>query len=231
LDSGIGPIWYVAYSALFTFTSRCKSANRSLAGVPANFWDKISPSDALTVEETALLDKSAKERARLGEETKLCNDMLQLIELTWKRRDAAISGGKATKDLCGYDYRLDHVGHLDSFVAFVATTDGKAAFQSGKLEAPTRSADDGGEDDNPEPALKGMCARKKCKTHLGWNVMLAKSVRRQIRELATQAKERKEAEDRVRDSAAARYKRKLSEKNWVSVVESGDSDEDAMDEG
>jgi COMPASS component SPP1 len=72
-----------------------------------------------------------------------------------------------------------------------------------------------------------MCTRKKCKPHGGWNALLTKHVKHQMKELAREAKEKLDGEQRVRESAAGRFVRKKYENNTVRVIESEDEAEDA----
>jgi COMPASS component SPP1 len=171
--------------------------------------------------------------------------MLQLVELATKRREAAIAataslgkGQALGKDFCGYDWRLDAVGATSSFAAFVRSQAGETIFQTGRLEAPTADMavdmEDG--DSKAENGTKtkesitdltaGMCSKKKCKPHLYWSGALIKAIKQQIKELTAQAKEKLDAEARVRDGAAVRYRRRLRENNWVTVVESDEDMED-----
>ncbi|KAK3397891.1 hypothetical protein B0T20DRAFT_234451 [Sordaria brevicollis] len=101
-------------------------------GVPPNFWQTADLSVVLTPEERSILDRSAADRHALGEEIGLCRKMLQLLDMAYKRREAAIHAGKGTaKDLCGYDTRLDTVGAIRAFSVFLKTDEGKAIFANG----------------------------------------------------------------------------------------------------
>ena len=74
-----------------------------------------------------------------------------------------------------------------------------------------------------------MCLKKKCKPHMGWSGVLTKSVKHHIRDLTAEARQKLAGEARVRDSAAARYRRKQREKSHVIVFdvdEHGDAKED-----
>lgn len=64
-------------------------------------------------------------------------------------------------------------------------------------------------------ALAGMCDRRRCKPHAGWYNIFTKSTRHVIKELARQAKEKLDAETRVREAAATRYFRKMHESTAV----------------
>lgn len=111
-------------------------------GVPPNFWQTADLSVVLTPEERSILDRSAADRHALGEEIGLCKKMLQLLDMAYKRREAAIHAGKGTaKDLCGYDTRLDTVGAIRAFSVFLKTDEGEAVFSAaadkkGRLEPP-----------------------------------------------------------------------------------------------
>jgi COMPASS component SPP1 len=221
---------------------------------PPSFWDSPASSHALTPEEQTLLTTSATARYQLGEEIVLCKKMLQLIDLALKQREAAIAAGKGTaKDLCGYDFRLDTVGATHQFALFLQTPQGEAIFKSGRLDAvpldtttttnptsqspptapppsqpPTAAstttiANTSGTD----PDYPHMCPKKKCKPHNGWSAILTKTVRHDMKELAAQAKEMLDAEQRVRDGAAGRWGRRRKEGNCVVVLcDGGDGKED-----
>ncbi|KAK3901179.1 Set1 complex component spp1 [Staphylotrichum tortipilum] len=204
---------------------------------PPTFWDTPSSSSALTPEEQTLLTTSATSRYQLGEEIVLCKKMLQLIDMALKQREAAISAGKGTaKDLCGYDPRLDTVSATHQFALWLASPQGEAIFRAGRLDAvPFPSSHPPNPLDNPlnggtpppPPTTTGgevtdftnMCPKKKCKPHNGWPAILAKSVRHDMKELAAQAKELLDAERRVRDGAAGRYRRRMGERNGVVVLD------------
>ncbi|KAL2269023.1 hypothetical protein VTJ83DRAFT_3869 [Remersonia thermophila] len=72
--------------------------------------------------------------------------------------------------------------------------------------------------DPPDDTFPHMCTKKKCKPHNGWSAILTKAVRHDMKELAAQAKEMLDAEQRVRDGAAGRFQRRLKERNRVVVV-------------
>lgn len=79
------------------------------------------------------------------------------------------------------------------------------------------AAEEGGDD----PLTAGMCAKKKCKPHNGWSAILTKTVKHDMKELAAQAKEKLDAEQRIRDGAAVRFRRKMKERNEVIVYGEG----------
>lgn len=215
---------------------------------PTNFWDLPASSRALTSEEQELLTASAAERYQLGEEIVLCKKMLQLIDMALKQREAAIAAGKGTaKDLCGYDTRLDTVSATHQFALFLQTPQGEAIFKTGRLDPdfPTPATTTNGTNGttattngtttttpnpptnptlpipNPittDPDFPHMCPKKKCKPHNGWSGVLAKSVRYDMKELAAQAKEKLDAEQRVRDGAAGRFRRRVGEGNGVVLL-------------
>ncbi|GAB1311694.1 Set1 complex component spp1 [Madurella fahalii] len=211
---------------------------------PPNFWDlPTSHQSALTPEERHLLSQSATHRYQLGEEIVLCKKMLQLIDMALKRREAAIAAGRGTaKDLCGYDFRLDTVGTTHQFALFIQSPRGEAIFKAGRLDPPgpppplpsspssrdnpmingTAGAEEGGDD----PLTAGMCAKKKCKPHNGWSAILTKTVKHDMKELAAQAKEKLDAEQRIRDGAAVRFRRKMKERNGVVVYGEGTGPEE-----
>ncbi|KAL1884225.1 hypothetical protein VTK73DRAFT_5361 [Phialemonium thermophilum] len=208
--------------------------------VPADFWDTVPAHEVLSEEERALLSRSAQERHRLGEEIVLCKKMLQLIDMAVKRREAAIAAYSSLaaannksqqaplgKDFCGYDTRLDSVGVTHAFAAFVKSPLGEAIFRAGKLDAPTSLTESTAAEGSPEvirdagdAVTAGMCTKKKCKPHMQWASVLTKTVKHQIKELAALAKEKLDAEARVRDCAAVRYRRRLRENHAVTIFES-----------
>jgi COMPASS component SPP1 len=154
--------------------------------------------------------------------------MLQLIDLALRRREAAIAAGRGTaKELCGYDFRLDTVGATHQFAVFLQSPRGEAIFKAGRLDPPPpnhplengggSSSSSNGEDEDPLTA--GMCVKKKCKPHNGWSAILTKTVKHDMKELAAQAKEKLDAEQRVRDGAAGRFRRKMKERNGVVVYD------------
>ncbi|KAK4137014.1 hypothetical protein BT67DRAFT_432726 [Trichocladium antarcticum] len=184
--------------------------------LPISPWKLGKPPFALTAEETALLTASAATRHRLGEEIVLCRQMLQLIDLAVARREAAVAGrGGAGKDLCGYDGRLDSVGATHQFALFAASPQGEAALRAANAGVPEGDVD---VDVDVDVATAGMCAKKKCKAHNGWSGILVKAVKHDMKELAAQAKEKLDAEERVRDGAAGRFRRRMKERNGVVVL-------------
>ncbi|KAK4168604.1 Set1 complex component spp1 [Cladorrhinum sp. PSN259] len=214
------------------------SSSKSPFAIPAHFWDSAPPS-VLTPEESALLLQSAMDRHQLGEEIMLCKKMLQLVDMGIARREAAIAAGKGTnKDLCGYDIRLDVVGTPYQFGLFLQSPAGEAIFKSGKLDAMTENVAAGvlgsirgsgvvDEGISEDPVWGGMCLRKKCPPHKQWRDILTKMVKHSIRELAREASQKLNAEQRIRDSAAERYLRLARERNSVEVEGSDVDMEDA----
>ncbi|XWW93746.1 hypothetical protein V2A60_001683 [Cordyceps javanica] len=164
----------------------------------------------LSEEERSYVEQAANTRLQLEAETRLCHKMLALIELAQERRRAAVAQGLFGDDMCGYDQRLDTISARDAFAAYAASPEGEAALApDGRLDDPLGDGD----------AVRGMCERKRCKTHSGWQKALALGIRHQIREMAAQS-EVEEAEERfVREAAAERWKRKQSENNWVEVLD------------
>ncbi|KAL2198533.1 hypothetical protein P885DRAFT_59095 [Corynascus similis CBS 632.67] len=208
---------------------------------PSNFWELPASSQALTPEEKTLLTTSATARYQLGEEIVLCKKMLQLIDLALKQREAAIAAGKGTaKDLCGYDSRLDTVGATHQFALFLQTPEGEAALSKfGTANGTTTTNGTNGLDTSSsttspttasvptlssstmpgsDPDFPYMCPKKKCKPHNGWSAILTKAVKHDMKELAAQAKEMLGAEQRVRDGAAGRFRRRIKEGNKVVVL-------------
>ncbi|ATY64464.1 PHD transcription [Cordyceps militaris] len=169
-----------------------------------------STDSILSEEERSYVQQAAHTRRQLEAETLLCDKMLALIERAQERRRAAVAAGRFGDDMCGYDQRLDTISARDAFAAYAASPEGEAALATGgRLDDPLGDGD----------AARGMCERKRCKTHSGWQKALALGIRHQIREMAAQS-EIEAAEERfVREAAAERWKRKQSEKNWVEVLE------------
>ena len=135
--------------------------------------------------------------------------MLTPIELVQERRRAAINAGKFAEDICGYDQRLDTISARDAFAAYLKSPEGQTVFETSKLDDPLGEGD----------ATRGMCERKRCKTHSGWQKALALGIRHQIREIAAEVEEVGEEERIVKEASAERWKRKRAENNWVEVLE------------
>lgn len=123
------------------------------------------------------------------------------------------------------------------FAAWLDTAEGQATFKAGKLEAPpppladnnNNSTDNnananGGvlaSDHHPpaaDPAIRGTCDRKRCKPHAGWYKLLMGVVRVLVKETATAAAAKLEAEGAMRSAAEARYERRQLENNYVEVL-------------
>ncbi|KAK7750411.1 hypothetical protein SLS62_007599 [Diatrype stigma] len=184
--------------------------------------------DVLSDEEQAFLQASAAERLALGNEIVQYKKMLQLLDWANQRRQAAIEAGRFTKESCGYDARLDTVSVRHQFAAWLDSPEGQATFKSGKLDVPLASSSsllltsadgmvvDGGGSD---AATGGMCEKKRCKPHAGWYKILTSEVRVLIKETATAAADKLDAEEVVRCEAEVRYERRQLEKNWVEVLD------------
>ncbi|KAI5921157.1 hypothetical protein F4810DRAFT_377154 [Camillea tinctor] len=168
----------------------------------------------LNDEEQTFLQTSAAERLALGNEIVQYKKMMQLIDRANQRRQAAIEAGKFTKDSCGYDWRLDTVSVRAQFTAWLETAEGQATFKTDKLDAPLDT--DGA---TGEPAVRGMCDKKRCKPHNGWYKLLMSAVRVLIKETATAAASKLEAEEVMRQEAEARYERRQLENNYVEILE------------
>ncbi|KAM7209674.1 Set1 complex component spp1 [Naviculisporaceae sp. PSN 640] len=188
-------------------------------GVEDNFWETVDPSVALTQEESDLIEKCATERFRLSQEMVLRKKMLQLLEMGLKQREAAIASGTLTKDVCGYDTRLNTVGVVHQFAAFISSPEGEAIFEAGRLESPLSSEQPAG-----TTTAGTMCIKKKCRPHNGWGAILAKNVKHSIKELTVQAQEHVHTETRIRNNAAGRFRRKQLEGNTVRVFDSPDDE-------
>ncbi|KAI0428249.1 hypothetical protein F5Y09DRAFT_313590 [Xylaria sp. FL1042] len=195
--------------------------------------------DLLSEEEQAFLKLSSAERLALGNEIVQYKKMMQLLDWANSRRQAALEAGKFTKDSCGYDWRLDTVSVRAQFAAWLDTPEGQAVFKAGKLEAPPLPSTDSNNTSGPatanngdtnnntninnnnatiDPAIRGSCDRKRCKPHAGWYKILMGVVRVLIKETATAAAAKLEAEEAMRAAAEARYERRQLENNYVEVL-------------
>ncbi|KAI1501624.1 hypothetical protein F5X99DRAFT_381894 [Biscogniauxia marginata] len=176
----------------------------------------------LSDEEQTFLQTSAAERLALGNEIVQYKKMMQLIDWANQRRQAAIEAGKFTKDSCGYDRRLDTVSVRAQFTAWLETAEGQATFKGDKLDAPLDTTADNSAATTAtigDPAVRGMCDKKRCKPHSGWYKLLMSAVRVLIKETATAAASKLEAEEVMRREAEARYERRQLENNYVEVLE------------
>lgn len=197
--------------------------------MPAEFWNKTDQNLVLTQEEQDFLSTSAAERYALAEEIVLNKKMQQLLDLANDRRKAAIAtpGNAFDKDTCGYDLRLDVVGVPVEFAQFVKSPQGEAIFTANNhgLTAEGAFTDEqkelitrgGGGDEGAgwDAVTAGMCDKRRCRPHNGWYNIFTKGTRHMMKELARQAKEKLDAETRVREAAAVKYFRKRHEKNTV----------------
>ncbi|KKY32270.1 hypothetical protein UCDDA912_g07811 [Diaporthe ampelina] len=182
--------------------------------VPNGFWSHVDQTLVFTPEEQSFLAASAADRYALAEEIVLNKKMQQLLDLANERRKAAITEGLVEKDVCGYDTRLDLVGCPEEFGVFVKSAQGEAIYKNNSLTTgggwteeqvqamkAAAEAEDGRE---WTMATAGMCDRRRCKPHASWYNIFTKSTRHLIKELARQAKEKLDAETRVREAAATR---------------------------
>jgi COMPASS component SPP1 len=144
----------------------------------------------------------------MAEETILCEQMLDLIDLAQNRRRSLIADGRFNDDICGYDYRLDTISARDAFAAFAQSPEGETIFSNKVMGDPAEGT-----------SGSGMCERKRCKVHYGWNKILALGIRYHMKELSAQAGELSEEESIVREAAGERWRRKKAEHNWVEVIE------------
>lgn len=154
--------------------------------------------------------------------------MQQLLDLANDRRKAAIAAGLFDKDTCGYDVRLDLVGCPAEFSQFVKSAQGEAIYKNSSLTAEgswteeqlRRLKDEAlAAEKDWNLATAGMCDRRRCKPHLSWYNIFTKSTRHIIKELARQAKEKLDAETRVREAAATRYFRRRHERTSVKRLD------------
>lgn len=202
--------------------------SNSGTAVPSEFWSQIDHALVFTPEEQSFLSTSAADRYALAEEIVLNKKMQQLLDLANERRKAAITASLFDKDTCGYDARLDLVGSPVEFAQLVKSAQGEAIYKNNSLAA------DGGWTDEQLQRLKddaiaadkewnvstaGMCDRRRCKPHAGWYNIFTKNTRHIIKELARQAKEKLDAETRVREAAATRYFRKRHERTSVTRLD------------
>ncbi|KAI1365396.1 hypothetical protein F5Y08DRAFT_304010 [Xylaria arbuscula] len=182
--------------------------------------------DVLSEEEQAFLQASSAERLALGNEIVQYKKMMQLLDWANSRRQALLETGKFTKDSCGYDWRLDTVSVRAQFAAWLDTADGQAVFKAGKLDGATATASvpnsngagEGIGGGGGDSALRGTCDKKRCKPHAGWYKLLMGVVRVLIKETATAAATKLEAEEAMRIAAEARYERRQLENNYVEVL-------------
>ncbi|KAG6367130.1 hypothetical protein INS49_001312 [Diaporthe citri] len=198
--------------------------------VPNEFWSHVDQTLVFTLEEQSFLAASAADRYALAEEIVLNKKMQQLLDLANERRKAAISEGLVEKDVCGYDTRLDLVGCPEEFGVFVKSAQGEAIYKNNSLatgggwteeqvqamKAAAAEVEDGRE---WTLATAGMCDRRRCKPHASWYNIFTKSTRHLIKELARQAKEKLDAETRVREAAATRYFRRRNERTSVTRLD------------
>ncbi|KAI1379159.1 hypothetical protein F4677DRAFT_410779 [Hypoxylon crocopeplum] len=168
----------------------------------------------LSDEEQTFLKNSAAERLALGNEIVQYKKMMALIDWANHRRQLAIEAGKFTKDSCGYDWRLDTVSVRYQFAKWLESPEGQATFRAGKLDTPL----DPDPDIPGDPATLGMCEKKRCKPHNGWYKLLMSAVRTLIKETATAAANKLNAEDVMRKAAEARLARRQLENNSVTVL-------------
>ncbi|ROV91589.1 hypothetical protein VSDG_07919 [Cytospora chrysosperma] len=198
--------------------------------VPPDFWSKVDQTLVLTPEEQAFLTASAADRYALAEEIVLNKKMQQILDLANERRKTAIAEGLLEKDACGYDSRLNLVGCPDEFSVFVKSPQGEAIYRNNSLtaegswtEEQARALRDEAEAQEKEwvPAAAGVCDRRRCKPHASWYNTFTKSTRHVIKELARQAKEKLDAETRVREAAATRYYRRRHARTAVTRLDGG----------
>lgn len=196
--------------------------------VPSEFWSTVDHTLVLTPEEQSFLSTSAAERYALAEEIVLNKKMQQLLDLANERRKTAIAKGLFDKDTCGYDSRLDVVGCPVEFTVFVKSAQGEAIYKGNslvvesswteeQLQNAREEADINGKVFHQETA--GACDRRRCKPHATWYNTFTKSTRHVIKELARQAKEKLDAETRVREAAASRYFRRRHERTTVTRLD------------
>ncbi|KAI1391948.1 uncharacterized protein F4822DRAFT_389012 [Hypoxylon trugodes] len=180
-----------------------------------SLWSNGLPTQegVLSEEEQTFLKNSAAERLALGNEIVQYKKMMQLIDWANHRRQLAIEAGKFTKESCGYDWRLDTVSVRHQFGEWLETPEGQATFKAGKLDTPLDPNLQG------DSATRGMCEKKRCKPHNGWYKLLMSAVRILIKETATAAADKLNAEDDMRQAAEARFERRQIEKNSVEYLD------------
>jgi COMPASS component SPP1 len=174
-----------------------------------------------------MLQKSEFERAELLAEKKLCGSMLDLLDWALKRRQEAVDAKKFDKDMCGYDYRLDHVSVKHQFAHWMKSDHAQQIFAAKKFGPPPIGDEraNGGTGEGCDPAVDGMCDRKRCKPHAGWYNLFKKTVSCQIKELEGEYRERMSTEEVVRGAAEERHLRRQRENNWVEVIADEEGDQ------
>lgn len=197
--------------------------------VPGEFWSHVDQTLVFTSDEQSFLAASAADRYALAEEIVLNKKMQQLLDLANERRKAAIAEGLVEKDVCGYDTRLDLVGCPEEFGVFVKSAQGEAIYKNNSLatgggwtEEQIQAMQAAAEAEDAREwslATAGMCDRRRCKPHASWYNIFTKSTRHLIKELARQAKEKLDAETRVREAAATRYFRRRNERTSVTRLD------------
>ena len=155
----------------------------------------------LTGEEDHLIQCSAAERYRMGEEIVMCQKMLQLMDFATERRKALIASKQLDDTACGYDFRLDTVGVQAPFARFVNSDEGREIFRTNSLDHGSVLTGD----------EKNICDKKRCKPHQTWYGILSRDVKFQMKELAADAKKKLDRERDIREAAVERKMRKATE--------------------
>ncbi|KAF6823051.1 Set1 complex component spp1 [Colletotrichum musicola] len=163
---------------------------------------KNSPPGILTEEEEGILKASAADRYRMGEETVLCQKMLQLLDMANDRRKSLIASKKIDDTACGYDFRLDQVGVVGPFAYWLnSSEEAKEIFKAGSLDVGSHLT---GEE-------KNICDKKRCKTHQGWFSIFTRDVKHLMKLLASDAIKNLENEKLIKEAAAERKLRREAE--------------------
>lgn len=163
---------------------------------------KNPPPGILTEEEEGILKASAADRYRMGEETVLCQKMLQLLDMANDRRKSLIASKKIDDTACGYDFRLDQVGVVGPFAYWLnSSEEAKEIFKAGSLDVGSRLTGD----------EKNICDKKRCKTHQGWFSIFTRDVKHLMKLLASDANKNLENEKLIKEAATERKLRKEAE--------------------
>lgn len=164
------------------------------------------PAGLLTAEEEYLIQTSAAERYKMGEEIVLCQKMLQLLDMASEHRKELIQAKKFDDSACGYDSRLDTVGVQAPFAHWLSQEEGMEVFRAGTLAHGVILVGDD----------KNICDKKRCKPHQGWFAIHSRDVRYQMKLLAADAKKQLNREREIREAALERRLRNAREGNRVS---------------
>ncbi|KAI9679846.1 MAG: hypothetical protein M1817_004860 [Caeruleum heppii] len=120
-------------------------------------------------EEKSKMKHFTGEREKLERKRKYLKDREQFVQLVRERAKRVLDELSGIKDICGFDSRLSWTEA--EFLAWRDSEAGKAAFETGTLEAPAAPADADAMDEDGIGA--GVCQKKRCERHRQWrNVQL-----------------------------------------------------------